>query len=150
MIASARPGGEKRLDAVRTRWQGQPFLAALDIAVEGLEEGHATLSLKRTDVTVGGVRASINGGVIAAYAELAARLALETALEPGDEIEGTVDLSVSYLSSARARVTLAEARLLRRGSRLCVCEVEVRDGESGRVNAKARVTNALSTRPREA
>lgn len=150
MTASARPGAAPRLDAVRTRWEGRPFLQALDIAVEGLDEGHATLSLKRTEVTVGGVRASINGGVIAAYAELAARLALETALEPGDEIEGTVDLSVSYLNSARASVTLAEARLLRRGSRLCVCEVEIRDAESGRVNAMARVTNALATRLREA
>ena len=43
-----------------------------------------------------------------------------------------------------ASITVAEARLLRKGNRLCVSEVEIRDGESGRLNAKARVTCALA------
>ncbi len=118
---------------------------ALSISVEAAGDGHARLAIRRTDVTVGGVRSSLNGGVVAALAEIAAHLALRSALAAGEQIEATVDLSISYLSSARGDTTVAEGRLLRKGSRLCVSEVEIRDGESGRLNAKARVTCALAS-----
>ncbi len=125
-----------------------PALAALfdafSISVEAAEDGHARLAMRRTDITVGGVRGSINGGVVAALAELAAHLALRSALSADQAIEATVDLSISYLSSARGDPTVAEGRVLRKGSRLCVSDVEIRDGESGRLNAKARVTCALA------
>ena len=116
----------------------------LSISVEAAEDGHARLALRHTNVTVGGVRGSINGGVVAALAELAAHLALRSALSADETIEATVELSVSYLSSARGDPTVAQGRLLRKGSRLCVSDVEIRDGESGRLNAKARVICALS------
>ena len=149
MTAAAAPLPVGRsLAELKAYWQSQPFLIALDIGVEHLDRGYAKLSMRRTNVTVGGIRNSINGGVVASYAELVARVALSTALEEGESIEGTVDLGVSYLSSARGDPTLAEARLLRKGGRLCVCDVEIRDGANGAINAKARVTNSIARRPR--
>ena len=138
-----------RFEQLRADWEAQPVCTALHIRVDELGEGYAKLSMPRTDVTVGGVRNSINGGVIAAYAELAGRLALSTMLEEGESIDGTVDLSVSFISAARGDRTLAEARLRRKGGRLCVSDVDIRDGESGAINAKARVTTAIVRPPRD-
>jgi uncharacterized protein (TIGR00369 family) len=109
-------------------------------------EGTAILSMRRTDVTVGGVRNSINGGVLAALIELAAHSALESLLEPGEVIESTVDLSVSYLRASVGDPTVAQARVLRKGSRLCVCDVEVRNGETGDVTVIGKVSLALAPR----
>lgn len=123
-------------------------------AVEGLLEAFSTtleaipggvrISMPRTQVTVGGVRDSMNGGVLAALIEVAAHLALRPLLAAGEQIEGTVDLGVSYLRSARGNPTLAEARVLRKGRQLCVCAIEVLDGETRELNAVGRVTLAIT------
>lgn len=122
------------------------LLEAFSTTVE-LVEGGARLSMRRTDVTVGGVRNSINGGVLAVLVELAGHCALQSTLAPGEVIEGTVDLSVSFLRASLGDPTVADARLLRKGSRLCACSVEVRNAETGDLNVVGRVTLALAPRP---
>ncbi|MEZ4502075.1 MAG: PaaI family thioesterase [Dehalococcoidia bacterium] len=111
-------------------------------------EGGVRLVMERTDVTVGGVRNGINGGVLGAFVELAGHLALRAVLEDGVHIERTQEVGLSFLSAARSQ-TVAEARVLRVGGRLAVAEVEVRDGESGTLNAAGRVTCVLARPPRE-
>jgi acyl-coenzyme A thioesterase PaaI-like protein len=95
---------------------------------------------------VSGVRDSINGGVQATVAEMAAHIAVTTLLGKGERIEGTQDLGISYLFSATSLRTVIEARVLRHG-RLTVVDAEVRVGDEGedvgRINAKVRVTLAL-------
>lgn len=125
----------------------EALLEAFSTTVEPIEGG-ARLSMRRTDVTVGGVRNSINGGVLATLIELAGHCALNAALAPGEVIEGTVDLSVSFLRASLGDPTVAEARLLRKGSRLCVCTVEIHNGETGDLNVIGHVTLALAPRPR--
>jgi acyl-coenzyme A thioesterase PaaI-like protein len=102
--------------------------------------------MARNATNVAGVRDSINGGVQATVAEVAAHLAVSTLLGPGEYIEGTQDLGISYLVSARSAVTVIDARVLRHG-RLTVVDVELRVGdegpELGTINAKVRVTCAL-------
>ena len=121
------------------------LLEAFSTTVEAAE-GVARLSMRRTDVTVGGVRNSINGGVLAALVELAAHCALASQLEEGQVIEGTVDVSVSFLRASLGDPTVAEARVLRKGSRLCVCSVEVRNGETGDLNVIGKVSLGLAPR----
>lgn len=121
------------------------LLEAFSTTVEAAD-GVARLSMRRTDVTVGGVRNSINGGVLAALVELAAHCALASQLEPGQVSEGTVDASVSFLRASLGDPTVAEARVLRRGSRLCVCSVEVRNGETGDLNVIGKVSLGLAPR----
>ncbi|MEE8422418.1 MAG: PaaI family thioesterase [Dehalococcoidia bacterium] len=131
------------LDALKERWQASPYLAAFDMSVDTLEEGRARLTMTRNNVSVGGIRDSINGGVIASFAELAAEIALATTLGPGESIERSVDVGISYLTSALGNPTVAEGRVLRKGGRLCVCDVDILDGEDGAINAKARVSFAI-------
>lgn len=133
------------LEAVRARWEAHPLLRGLQVAVVDLARGHACLELTRHATNVAGVRDSINGGVQATLAEVAAHIALETVLAPNEQIAGTQDLGISYLSSAVALLTRIEARVLRHG-RLSVVAVESRPaptlegGEEPPLNTIARVT----------
>lgn len=141
--AAAEPRWDEPLEQVAAWWRSQPLPRALGITLEAIEDGYARLTMARNDVTVGGVRNSIHGGVLATYAELAAHVALRTVIDEGGRVERTQDLSVSYLSSAVGEHTVAEARVLRRG-RLSVVEVTLTDGESGVLNCRARVSCVLA------
>lgn len=133
-------------DDLVASWESRPLLRELAITVREIEPGRVQLAMERNSTNVSGVRDSINGGVQATYAELAAHIAIATLLGEGERIEGTQDVSVSYMYSATAKWTLAEARVLRHG-RLTVVDVDIRVGDpgddEGRANARARVTCAL-------
>ncbi|MCC6238585.1 MAG: PaaI family thioesterase [Dehalococcoidia bacterium] len=118
------------------------LLEAFSTTVEA-GDGVARLAMRRTDTTVGGFRGSINGGVLAALVELAAHSALATVLTPGEAVEHTIDVSVTYLRPSLGDPTLAEGRLLRKGGRYAVCIVEVRNGESGDVTVIGKATLGL-------
>ncbi len=140
---AAEPRWDEPLDRVASWWSGQPLPRAFGLTLEALEDGYARLAMPRNDVTVGGIRNSIHGGVLATYAELAAHVALRTVIDEGGRVERTQDLSVSYLFSAVGESTVAEARVLRRG-RLSVVEVTLTDRESGVLNCRARVSCVLA------
>ena len=96
-----------------------------------------------------GVRDSINGGVLASMAELAAHVALRSIVEDGGRVARTQDLSISYTSSARAEYTVAEATVLRIG-RLAVVDVAIAESDhggerTGALNCQARVSCILSS-----
>lgn len=134
-------------EALGRWWNRQPYLAALSIEVAQLEEGRARLVLHRSEVNVAGVRDSINGGVLASLAELAAHVALRSVLGEGGRVAHTQDLSISYTSSARAAHTVAEATVLRVG-RLAVVDVAIAEGDdrgerTGALNCQARVSCVL-------
>lgn len=133
-------------EVLAREWERHPLLAGLEVSVTDVERGRACLEMQRNSTNVSGVRDSINGGVQATVAEIAAHIATSTLLSDGEWIEGTQDLGISYLYSVRAQRTLIEAQVLRHG-RLTVVDVELRVGDEGddarRLNAKVRVTCAL-------
>ncbi len=136
-----------RFDELARSWEQRTLLRELGITVREIEPGRVLLAMERNGTNVSGVRDSINGGVQATFAELAAHIAIGTLLGEGERIEQTQDVSISYLYSATSIWTMAEARVLRHG-RLTVVDVDVHVGEAGedegRMNAKARVTCALA------
>ena len=139
------PGAEPRRPStapgdVASEWQRRPFFEAFGVEIEAIEDGYARIGVPRSAVPLRGVRDSLNGGVVASLADAAMQLCVTSVLEPGEGVGETRELSVSYLSSARGERTIAEARLLRRGRRLAVGDVEVRDASDGPINAKARVS----------
>ena len=128
------------LEAVVAHWQQQPLFALFGVELEALDDGYARLGVDREAVPLRGVRDSLNGGVVASLGDAAAQLCLSTQLAPDEQLGPTHEVSVSYLTSARGERTTAEARLLRRGRRIAVCDVEVRDAADGALNAKIRVS----------
>jgi uncharacterized protein (TIGR00369 family) len=134
-------------------WDALPSMRTFGITVAASAHGYTRLDVDRAQIQLRGIRASINGGVVAALGQAAARICVESALEPGERSGAAQEITVSYLSSARGDRTVVEARLLRKGGRLAVIDAEVRDAATGVLNAKMLISWTLereaSTEPAE-
>ncbi|MGE3855563.1 MAG: PaaI family thioesterase [Dehalococcoidia bacterium] len=129
-------------------WEATPFFRELDLRVEAAGEGYARLGVRRDAVRLRGARDGLNGGIVATLGEAAMHVCLASMLADGERAGRTRELTVAYLSGARGDVTLVEARMLRKGGRLAVGDVELRDASDGTLNAKLRVTCEVVPRPR--
>ena len=126
-----------------TVWEALPFFRTFGVTVASSEAGYVRLDVDRGKIQLRGIRASINGGIVAALGQAAALVCLESALEPGERVGAAQEITVSYLSSARGDATAAEARMVRKGGRVAVVEAEVRDSGTGMLNAKMLVSWTL-------
>ncbi|MEZ4554127.1 MAG: PaaI family thioesterase [Dehalococcoidia bacterium] len=120
--------------------QASPTYREFGATVPTLDAERAVISVPRESVRLRGVRDSINGGVVATLACAASRLLLQARLGDEGRAGPATEIDIAYLSAARGSVTTFEARILRQGGRVAVCEVEVRDTDDGTLNAKARVS----------
>jgi uncharacterized protein (TIGR00369 family) len=120
--------------------EASPTYREFGATVVALDEERAVISVPRESVKLRGVRDSINGGVVATLACAASRLLLQSRLGDEGRAGPATEVDIAYLSAARGSVTTFEARMLRQGGRVAVCEVEVRDTDDGTLNAKARVS----------
>lgn len=121
-----------------------PFVGHLRMEAREIEDDRAVLALpfREEVVTIGDV---VHGGAISALIDTAAMAASWSALEiEGEPPRGTtVGLTVDFLAAGRGQELLAEARVLRRGSSLCFCEVKVRGADGGGLVATGLVTYKL-------
>lgn len=76
----------------------------------------------------------VQGGIIAALADFAFHLAVQTHLRPG-QTAVTVELKVNFLSPAKDGELKAAARIVSAGRRIIVCDVDV-TGEDDKLVAK--------------
>jgi uncharacterized protein (TIGR00369 family) len=116
-----------------------PFAAHLGIGLESLGAGEAELTLPYSEqlATMGEV---VHGGAITSLIDTAAAAAAVSAADDKTLTGGTtVDLSVSLLSAAKGSGLRAHARVIRSGSSISFCEVDVVD-DSGTPIAKGLVT----------
>ncbi len=103
-----------------------PFVGHLGMELREIEDDRALLALpfREEVVTIGDV---VHGGAISALIDTAAMAAAWSAIEFEQPPRGTtVGLTVDFLAAGRNAELLADARVLRRGSSLCFCEVRVR------------------------
>jgi len=84
----------------------------------------------------------INGGVIATLADAAVANALLSTYD--DEILTTIEFKMNFWRTAKTAV-YGEARILHKGRRVAVSEVEIKDAE-GNALAKGLFTYAVSKR----
>jgi len=129
-------------------WEATPFFRELDLRVEAAGEGYARLAVRRDAVRLRGARDGLNGGIVATLGEAAMHVCLASMLADGERAGRTRELTVAYLSGARGDVTLVEARMLRKGGRLAVGDIELIDASDGTLNAKLRVTCEVIPAPR--
>jgi len=117
-----------------------PFVGHLGMELREIEDDRALLGLPFSEevVTIGDV---VHGGAVSALVDTAAMAASWSAIEfDGEPPRGT---TVDFLAAARAQELLAEARVLRRGSSLCFCEVKVTSAAEGKLVATGLVTYKL-------
>ncbi len=124
-------------------WDATPFFREFGLRVERAEPGFARIAAPHESIRVRGARDGINGGVLAALTETAMRVCLDAMLEGAERAGPTREVSVEYLSAARGAVTHVDARMVRKGRRLAVGTVEVRDAEAGTLCAIAQLSCAV-------
>jgi len=107
-----------------------PFNRLLGIQGESLGPGRVVMTLPARDDLVGDPRRpALHGGVVATLVDTAGGAAAWSALAPGESVS-TMNLSVDYLEPAGLGAPLrAEAKLLRKGSRVCHVRVSVTQGD---------------------
>jgi uncharacterized protein (TIGR00369 family) len=112
--------------------------------LRSIEDDHAVLALPFSAeiVTIGDV---VHGGAVSTLVDTAAMAAAWSAIEfDGEPPRGTtVGLTVDFVAAARAQDLIADARVLRRGSSLCFCEVKVTGAADDALLATGLVTYKL-------
>lgn len=129
------------IDRLRRRLASAPALAGLKLDLEELGLDTCVLRLPyREEITNGS--GTVHGGVLATLADTAVAFALSTNFD-GKMGFATADLTIHYLSRARSEVR-ARARILKKGRRVCVGDVEIVDA-GGRAAARCLATFVLTT-----
>jgi uncharacterized protein (TIGR00369 family) len=129
------------LQRLRKRLADSPALGWLSPSLEDLSLDHCVLRLPyREEITNGS--GTVHGGVLATLADSAVAFALATNFD-GKMGFATTDLTIHFLRRARSEV-LARARILKKGRRVNVGEVDIVDGE-GRDVARVLATFILTT-----
>lgn len=117
-----------------------PYHRTLGLEVAGLGHGWASVTMPAGShlFNVGGI---VHGGAITSVAEAASGAALATMLESGERKE-TVEIKLNFCGPARRGTLEAKGRVVKKGGRVAVCEVDVIEGE--RLVAKGLSTYLLS------
>lgn len=131
-----------RSELLRAFLPTSPLVGHLGIALEELGADRAVLVLPfRPELATMGD--TVHGGAIAALADTAAMAAAWAVEEEAPDARGsTASLTVAYVAPARGEDLRAEAVVVRRGRRLCACEVRV-TAPGPRVVATALATYAF-------
>lgn len=138
-----RPGvlAPDLLARLRRRLEASPALAGLRPTLEELAPDFCVLKLRyRPELTNGS--GTVHGGVLATLADTAVAFALSTNFD-GKMGFATADLTIHFLRRARGDVW-ARARILKKGKRVNVGEVDVVD-EEGATVARALTSFILTT-----
>ena len=134
--------GSGVVDVLAAYIEHSPFAAHLGIRAESVQPDQVRLALPFQEqlATVGDV---VHGGAISSLIDTAATVAAWSGLESLENARGTtISLTVSFVAAARGRDLVADARVVRRGKTICLCEVEVRDDQETTV-AQGIVTYKL-------
>lgn len=104
-----------------------PYVRLLGLEFVAAERGSATFALEvREELTrMGGI---LHGGAVVSLMDTAAACAVHTLLEPGERTV-TVDLTTHFLRPGGTGRVEARARVLRKGRRIVILNVEAQDGE---------------------
>ena len=123
-MSPARAGDPR--EVLRLMEEHAPFNRLLGLKGESIEPGHAVIVLPvRADFVGDPHRPALHGGVVSSLIDTAGGAAAWSVLGPGESVS-TVDLRVDYLEPATLAGPLrAEARLLRKGNRVCHVRVSV-------------------------
>jgi len=131
---------QQHLDWIRRAFRRVEIVRQLGMRLARLGPGRATLVLETRSEHLH-PQGAVHGGIIATLVDTALAMAIFT-LVPARTEMATVEMSVNYLSPHRRGRLRAEARVLRKGRRLAVGEVDVWNAAGERV-AKSLLTYSI-------
>ena len=128
------------------RFDKQGYSQHLGIEFDHVEEGYARLRMPVKEYHLQSAMTA-HGGIVATIADACSAQALFTLLKD-DEVFSSIELKVNYLSPGLPGHTLiGEGRIIRRGGRIALGDMEVKDEESGRLVAKGLHTFLIQKDP---
>jgi len=132
----------EELARLRETFAGVPYVGLLGFEFVRAGRGSAAFAVDvREELTrMGGI---MHGGAVVSLLDTAAAFAVHTVIGP-EARTVTVDLTVHFLQPASAGRIEAEARVLRRGRRVCILSVEARDS-GAEIIATATMTYYIQT-----
>ncbi|MFN7945889.1 MAG: PaaI family thioesterase [Blastocatellia bacterium] len=125
------------LDRIRQQFEHNPFPRSIGIGIDSIAEGRARLSLEVTPQHLQ-LQGVMHGGAIATLIDTAVAFAIVSVSEPGARFT-TVELKINYLSAIREGRVVADAWIVRDGSRIVVAECDLFDA-AGKLAAKGLLT----------
>jgi uncharacterized protein (TIGR00369 family) len=133
-----RPSG---IELMRQFIPNSPFAVHVGLVLERLEPGLASVRMP-FHAELASFGETIHGGALSTLADVAAAAAAWSTVEEVSDPRGaTAGMTVDFLAAVPGRELIAEARVLRRTSTICFCEVDVT--AAGELVAKSLVTYKL-------
>ena len=131
--------------ALRRAAEAAPIYQLLQIHLDRIDTGFARFRMPfRKELTQAyGVA---HGGVIATLADTAVAFALMTIIQPGEMVT-TAEFKINFFSGVKSGEMFGEARVVHKGKRLVVADMEVKD-QKGELIAKGMATYAIIGAPK--
>ena len=124
-----------------------PVHKRLQINVDRVEPGAATLSMPITEDVRGYFDGSVHGGMLATLADAASAACLGGTYDFNSHFSVTTDLHVRYYRQPKGGPLTAESKLVHSGRRLLSTECSVTDAD-GRVLIRTTATFMLVPNPK--
>ncbi len=130
--------------ALRNAVASAPYYQLLKISLDQIDEGFARFRMPfRKELTQAyGV---VHGGAIATLADTAVAFAMMTIIQPGERVT-TVEFKINFLAPVTEEEMIAEARIINKGKRLALADMEVKRGD-GKLIAKGLATYIILSPP---
>ena len=133
-------GKEKYLERVKDLVNRSPYYQLLGIEIVKMGKGASTLRMRfKKELTH--AYGMMHGGAIASLADSAVAMALITLVDPSDRIT-TIEFKVNFVAPVNEGKLTAHAKILHRGGKTAVGDVEVFDGNGGLI-AKVIATYSI-------
>jgi acyl-CoA thioesterase len=87
----------------------------------------------------------VHGGALATLADTAVAFAMMTMIQPGEKVT-TVEFKINFLAPVAGDDMIGEARILNKGKRLALADMEVKTGD-GKLLAKGLATYIILNSP---
>jgi acyl-CoA thioesterase len=133
-------GKEKYLAQVKDLVNRSPYYQLLGIEIVKMRKGVSTLRMRfRKELTH--ALGMMHGGAIASLADSAVAMALITLVDPSDRIT-TIEFKVNFVAPVEEGKLTAQAKILHRGGKTAVGDVEVLN-QKGDLVAKVIATYSI-------
>ena len=115
------------IERIKNDFNAQEYCQLLGIKVVNIEKGIARLSLC-FQKNILNREGTVHGGIISSLADSAAAVALLSITGPEGRIS-TIELKINFLHSVKNVDLFAEAKIIHKGSRTAVGEVDIKTKE---------------------
>jgi len=133
-------GKEKYLEQVRKVANNSPYYQLLGMEIMEIKEGESKIQMPFKQGLTHPYRI-VHGGAIASLADSSVAMALISLVEPKDRI-ATIEFKINFFAPVSKGNLEAHAKIIHKGSKTAVGEVEVKN-EEGKLVAKVIATYSI-------